>query len=228
MIILFYLIIGLIPGLFWLWFYWLKDRKRPEPLGLLAKVFFFGMLATIPAIIVEVIADSSIQFSVSEDTVSILVGMFLVVAPIEEYVKYMVVKKFVYDKNKFNEAFDGITYAIVASLGFASFENVLSVFTHGVETLALRFVTATLLHALTAGVIGYFLGLAKFNKEREKELIAEGLISAIVIHGVYNFILATKTQFTLPLIIVMLGLVFLMVREGILQMKQRDDRVLGL
>lgn len=194
---------------------------------MLLRVFLLGVLAIIPAALIEYSADYMIRFSSSADFSRILIGMLFIVAPIEEYCKYLVVKKFVYDKGKFDEAFDGIIYAIVASLGFASFENVLAIFTKGVDILLLRFITATLLHALTAGVIGYFLGLARFHKEREHVLIAQGLIAAIAIHGLYNIILAIDTPFTFALIVLLLGVIYLMVAGGIKELKMRDDRVLG-
>lgn len=226
MTVLIYIVLGLTPGLFWLWFYHAKDKKRPESNVLLFKVFLWGMVATIPAAALEFLADRYIQFSSSEDFSLILVGALFVVAPIEEYLKYLVVKKRVYDLGRFDEAFDGMIYAIVASLGFASFENILAAFTKGLDALFLRFITATLLHALTAGVIGYFLGLARFDKAREKWLIAQGIIAAIVIHGVYNFILATETPLTLILIAVLLIVVFMMVAGGIKEMQRRDDRTI--
>ncbi len=220
------ILIGLLPGLFWLWFFWLKDREHPEPLKLLAAVFLLGASVAVPAALIELGADAMFHFSDSTQTGGILLGMLLVVAPVEEYLKYKVVKKFVYDKRRFDEEFDGMIYLIVAALGFASFENVLAVFSSGFDTLALRFLTATLLHALTAGVCGYFLGLAYFSRSRgrQKSLIAHGLIAAIVIHGVYNFILATETGLTVWLIPFVLLLIFVMVREGVILIKQGDRR----
>ncbi len=60
------------PGIFWLWYFYKKDKLEPEPRDLVAKTFFFGILATIPAIILET------PFRQSE------LLMFVFVAPIAE------------------------------------------------------------------------------------------------------------------------------------------------
>ncbi len=37
------------PGLFWLWYFFRKDKLHPEPLYLIRKCFLWGMAAIIPA-----------------------------------------------------------------------------------------------------------------------------------------------------------------------------------
>ena len=37
------------PGLFWLWYFFRKDKLHPEPLYLIRKCFVWGMAAIVPA-----------------------------------------------------------------------------------------------------------------------------------------------------------------------------------
>ena len=50
------------------------------------------------------------------------------IAPIEEFVKLLVIFIYVWDNINFNEENDGIVYTGTASIGFALFENILYVF----------------------------------------------------------------------------------------------------
>jgi protease PrsW len=86
---------------------------------------------------------------------------------------------------------DGIVYTIVASLGFAVVENMLYVIRTGIVVALLRAVTAVPLHALASGLMGYYLGVAKFitDKTSERKLFIKGLGLAILVHGLYNFFL---------------------------------------
>jgi protease PrsW len=225
MVAIAYIALGLLPGAFWLWYYRQHDKERPEPLRFVIKIFLLGMLITIPAAALELGAERIFPFSQSTSIAVILASTLFIVAPIEELLKFFIVKRYVYDRGKFDEAFDGMIYAIVVALGFASLENILAAFSRGLDALALRFITATLLHALTAGIMGYFLGLAKYNPKQERLLIAQGIISAIVLHGLYNFILVTETAFTFVFIAALLGVMFLMVSGGIRELKKRDDKM---
>ena len=59
------------------------------------------------------------------------------------------------------------------------------------STAIIRAFTAVPLHAFASGIMGYYIGKAKFasTSEEEKALTYRGLFTAIVIHGLYNFIL---------------------------------------
>ena len=75
------------PALFWLLYFYRKDKYEPEPLSWIIKIFLLGALIVIPIAIGESIAG----IFVSEFVV------FVIVAPIiEECGKYFIVKKYVY------------------------------------------------------------------------------------------------------------------------------------
>jgi len=157
--------LALAPGLFLLIIFYFVDRER-EPMTLIFATFFVGMGASIPVVIMEVLAKS--LFAPFAQTVSPQIlqisYMFLVVAPVEEVLKFGAVMAVVFASREFNEWYDGILYAMVASLGFATLENIFYVVSLGVGVGMLRFVLSVPAHALFGGIMGFFLSGAKFSR----------------------------------------------------------------
>jgi hypothetical protein len=69
----------------------------------------------------------------------------------------------------FNEPLDGIVYAVVLAMGYASVENMLYVAAYGINTTILRAFTAVPAHLVFAIVQGYYLGRARFMPEQKLE-----------------------------------------------------------
>ncbi|MFC1835861.1 PrsW family intramembrane metalloprotease [Thermodesulfobacteriota bacterium] len=175
------------PGLFWLWYFYKKDKIEPEPLHLVRNCFLLGMVATIPAIIVELF----VEFVFPSKFVSLSVT-----APIvEEICKFLVVYLAVYKHAEFDEPMDGVVYGVASALGFASLENVFylaeayrSSGTEFATTALIRALMSVPGHALQACMWGYALGFAKFaDPQRGRRMIIMGLLLAMVLHGVFNF-----------------------------------------
>lgn len=187
----FYIIFGVLPSFIWLLFYLRKD-VHPEPKRMVIKIFFWGMLAAFPAILLEMGARDLIkEFDFS--LISKIFYWFLSVALVEEFLKYLVVRDKVLKNPEFNEPVDAMLYMIISGLGFAASENILVFLSQKLlflpleETLSLlifRFFSATFLHALASAVIGYFLALYFFKKQGA---IIFGLGISTLLHGLYNF-----------------------------------------
>lgn len=229
-IILWYIFIALIPGLFWLYFYRRKDRKHPEPLKLIIKVFLWGMVITLPAIGLELAVDYFFPYSHSTSFFVIAFSALFIVAPIEEILKFFVVKEKIYENPAFDEPLDGVIYAVVAALGFASLENILVIFSEGPDAIILRFATATLMHAIASGIAGYHLGLLKFGPKQKnfthrqkRNFMIRGLAIAIILHGVYNIVAGTKTALTISLIAMIIIAMYFMLSRGIKELKKIKD-----
>jgi len=180
------LVIALAPGLFWLWFFYKQDCYEPEPLALVAKMFFLGMVAAAVALYAENL--------IVPYTPGLLFPAFAVPVT-EELAKFSVVVLFVYRDAEFDEPMDGIVYATAAALGFATFENLLYVLP--VQSLSSLVVTGSFRailsvpgHALFAVSWGYALGIAKFRPSGTRvPIVAAGLILAIAVHGFFNLLL---------------------------------------
>ncbi len=196
------LTIGLAPGLCWLWYIYSRDKYEPEPLSLVVKMFLLGMVAAGIAFFIE---NPLIQF------LPVVLFVALAVPLVEELLKFSMVGLFVYCDHEFDEPMDGIIYATATALGFATLENIIYVI--DLPTISSLFVTGSLrailsvpAHALFAVIWGYSLGIAKFmpGGRRKGTVIAGGLVLAISVHAVFNFML--EQQYTGLAILLLLAL----------------------
>ena len=111
------------------------------------------------------------------------------VATVEEVCKFIMLRYYAYRKPEFDEPFDGIVYAVMVGMGFATLENIFYVSQFGMVTGIFRMFFAVPAHATFAILMGYFMGKAKFSVGREKKLMWAGLFWAILFHGSYDFFL---------------------------------------
>ncbi|PIU16596.1 hypothetical protein COT20_00095 [bacterium (Candidatus Gribaldobacteria) CG08_land_8_20_14_0_20_39_15] len=214
-----YIIFGLLPSFIWLSFYLRKDA-HPESNRMVLKIFFYGMLAALPAAFLEMgIFQEFGKLNLSPFLIIVL-NTFLGVALIEEVLKYLVVRGKVLGSPEFDEPIDAMLYMIIAALGFAALENILILFRLGPtflfgQTLGvsiLRFLGATFLHALASGTVGYFLALSFFEIKKGVKLLSFGLGISILLHGLYNFSIIEiegSLRFLIPLVILIGLAIFL-------------------
>jgi RsiW-degrading membrane proteinase PrsW (M82 family) len=184
-------ILAIVPALFLVWYYYRQDKQKPEPKGLITKIFLLGIVVTFPVIIVELIVGYFERVFVGIPLFLVLFRAFVVAAFCEEVFKLLVVKKYAYNKIEFDEMMDGVVYTIMASLGFACMENILYVTGGGIGVAILRAFTAVPMHAVASGMMGFYIGQAKFasDKHKERSFLYKGLWIAILIHGFYDFFL---------------------------------------
>lgn len=175
------------PGLALLaYFYW-KDRYDAEPLSMVVRLFFTGMLVVLPAMIVQrgltlYLGDSPFTFS------------FVISAGVEELLKFFVLYHMVFNHTEFDEPYDGIVYATAISLGFATLENVLYAFLEPTTfgTLLVRALLPVSGHALFGVFMGYSLGRAKFSDGKQKKYhLWMALLLPLAWHGLYDFMMMT-------------------------------------
>ncbi|MFO0704708.1 MAG: PrsW family glutamic-type intramembrane protease [Candidatus Andersenbacteria bacterium] len=217
-------VLALLPSIFWLWWYVRQDRAHPEPRRFLWRVFLLGMLVTLPALFVEYTIDLYLGFSGPGFSQAAIIGALFVVAPVEELAKFSVVYASVYHHPVFNERLDGVIYMVVASLGFATVENILIVLGDGAGVLPIRFVTATLLHALAAGIIGYCMGLGRFAKRGGSWIVLLGLVLGIALHGVYDLVAISNSTIKLSILLLMMAAVFLLFDLFTRTLQKRDAK----
>lgn len=186
---------GFAPSLIWLGFYIKKDW-HPEPKYLVSKTFLLGIIMAPLAVIAQwVFRGIALGLKPDFDIQSSVI-FFLWAAFIEEAVKFLVVRFVVLHNAEFDEPLDAMVYMISAAMGFAAVENVLILFQaipNGTEAAIqiwlLRFVGATLLHAVASATFGYFLALSWFYNRHSGKLIALGLGIATLMHLIFNVIL---------------------------------------
>jgi RsiW-degrading membrane proteinase PrsW (M82 family) len=166
----------------------------------------------IPGIIIETILGSGLN-RITSGILNIFFMSFVVIAPTEELLKFFAVKRWIYRSLEFDEIMDGIVYTVAASLGFATVENIIYVITHGITVGIARAFLAVPGHAFFGAIMGFYLGRAKFNREKEKKLIIKGILLAIFFHGLYDFLVLTQTVLALLVIIVIVVLGLVVKRE---------------
>lgn len=212
-ITLFYILLGILPSTIWLLFYLRKDA-HPEPKKQVIEIFFYGMLITIPAVLIEIYLTKSLNFLHFLPLSLILfslIEIFIGIAFVEEFSKYLVVKWGMFRNSELDEPVDIMIYMIIAALGFAAAENVFLLFSFWEEVLLGqvviitfgRFVSATFLHALASGILGYFLALSFFEAKRGWTLLIKGLVIATTLHGFYNFSIILIEDPILKIIIIL-------------------------
>lgn len=178
---------GILPALFWLWFWLREDKLHPEPRSRLLLSFLAGMVVVLFVYPFQKYAYGS--FGLGILTLSIW-------ASLEEIAKYIAAYISGLHSKEFNEPIDALIYMITAALGFSALENALflinpiisSNITQSIATGNMRFMGASLLHVVTSGIIGYCIGHEFFRGRTAKTLwTIGGILLAITLHTIFNF-----------------------------------------
>jgi len=209
-----------VSTLFWLSFFYYYSPRFTTPRRVLVVMFFGGMavaaiaawveltlleaLPLLRALALRVFAPES-----GQDVLQIAALSFLFVAPVEEIVKFVLLRIAIFNTRYFNQIIDGLKIGLAVGLGFATFENWL-VFTRSApeglspDALALfllRMFGSTLAHALYGAVLGYYIGHARSSKLWGSSFLMRGLVTSVLMHGFFNsFIFLNLGAFSLFII----------------------------
>ncbi|KAB1192533.1 PrsW family intramembrane metalloprotease [Haloferax sp. MBLA0076] len=202
-------LLSALPALGLAGYVYYTDVTDNEPLSMLVVTFLLGVLTATFAAVLNSLMNNVGQTIASELSLSIgflgsIIFFYLVVGPVEETVKLLAVRLYAYSHSSFNAVVDGAVYGAMAGLGFATIENALYI-TRNLMTSGLDLGTAggvgiigagsTITavralagpgHVIYSAIAGYYLGLAKFNKENAGPIVIKGLILASLVHATYN------------------------------------------
>jgi len=222
---------GILPIALWLIFFLWQDIKKPEPLKWIGILFLLGMAITPFVWFIENYFINLLHVEIN-DTLPFFISAFIYlgVAGIEELAKFFSAVLFLKKNKYFDEAIDAMIYLIVLALGFAVVENIL-IFYQGIssgehflatfQVTTLRFVGANLLHALSAGIIGFFWALKLVTGK--KKYLGIGLTLGILLHWVFNIAiinLGGNAVFLISLILFLVGIVILWAFDVLKQIKK--------
>ena len=177
------------PGIAVSLFIYSMNKYGRESIRYLIVAFILGMVATLPALLVQTLAEDVRDEPGRHSIWSYLWYAFVVVALSEEGSKYLVLRGYAYPKAVFKEPFDGVVFAVMIGMGFATVENIEYVLKFGLETAVSRTFLAIPAHASFAVLMGYPVGRAKFEKEYSLWLLTRGLVVAVLFHGSFDFFL---------------------------------------
>nr|CAA9219455.1 hypothetical protein AVDCRST_MAG63-400 [uncultured Armatimonadetes bacterium] len=184
-------LLAVVPALIWLTAFYRQDKFEPEPKKFVLGVFLLG------ALLAQAVGQPLIRSLFRVDNwfgahpaVQVITTV-LIVGIIQEFLKYAAVRYTVFDSPEYDQRVDGIIYGASAGLGYATVVNILYVVERqGVDLAvgAINVAVATLAHASFAGLMGYFLGRAKFDSMGPFWLPIGLLISA-TLNGVVTYLL---------------------------------------
>jgi protease PrsW len=168
------------------------DKYDREPLLPLIVFFFLGGLITIPAIKAEWWAMDVLSVENNRSVWDNFLLAFFVVALWEELLKMLILLG-TYRRSFFNEPLDGIVYAVMIGMGFATVENIAYYERFGTHSLWIRTFTAIPAHLIFAVIQGYFIGKARFtrgiSKKEARKLILYGFLITFFLHGLYDMLI---------------------------------------
>lgn len=250
------LLVAIAPVLVLVMIFRHADAARPEPKREVLATMALGFFACVPAAAIEV-AEKRLLGSWALAGGRFL-DAYLVAALTEESAKMLVV--FIWPwRRRFDEVMDGVVYTSAASLGFGLLENLVYVDARfaalfcavpgvaplcsghtaagsleGVILGVVRAITAVPMHAVSSGIMGYYLGRARFHAwspaadayddlpdllpariPRSTAWALFGLGAAVGVHGTYDwavFAMGTRPVIFLALPLILGASVFALVR----------------
>lgn len=218
---------GILPALFWLWFWTQEDKLHPEPRMRLFFCFIGGMacvaLAYFPQrwIFGELGSPAHLTFPI-----------LLAWAAIEEIVKYGVVAIAALHSKDCDEPVDVMIYFVTVALGFAALENTAFILkdliTDGAGIIVgnERFIGASIVHVVSSSLLGFCIALEFYKKLPWKiAMRVVGLSLAIAVHTGFNIFVVHKNGNNTMLafgLMWMMALVILLLFEKIKKLKQSN------
>lgn len=181
------LALAIAPCIALILFVYFRDKYDKEPKLLLFVSFLLGAFSVLPTLVVELLLNK-----VSFIEQSAFMDAFFGTGFVEEGWKLFFILLVPYRRKSFNEPLDGIVYAVMVSMGFATVENIMYVINGGVAVGILRIFTAVPAHAMFAVIMGFFLGEAKFLHKNKFGFILIAYVAAGSFHGAYDYFLFEK------------------------------------
>lgn len=193
-----------VPVLFWAAYHYYKDRHLPEPVGHLVIAFILGVgAAWVSKGLYLFLGWFGLRYDALDLAMSSPWSLFaycvLAIGPIEELAKMLPFLLVIIRFEEFDEPMDGIVYASFIALGYSAVENL-----HYLEFLTpadaiARGFAGPMVHILFASVWGYLIGCAYLNGRHLAITAVLSLLSAALLHGIYDYITLSYPPTALPL-----------------------------
>ncbi|MGB3078919.1 MAG: PrsW family glutamic-type intramembrane protease [Saprospiraceae bacterium] len=182
------MLIAVLPGIIIAVYFYLRDLREPEPSGLLLMSLLFGAVSFFISRGIGYLLHHFLYVS-HQDELNEILSAFVFIGLLGEGGKFLFLRGITFYYKAFNQPFDGIVYAIMVGMGYATAENVFYVISSGVNADVLRMFTTVPLNAVCAVIMGYFLGEAKLFRSRIFLYSLLALLLAAIVHGYYDYFL---------------------------------------
>ena len=212
-----------------------KDIVEKESTGLLFKLFLGGaigsviltlLLSTVLEPIIPDLEDSNNNF------IYLAINTFFKVALVEEFSKWIFLKKITWKNKEFNYIYDAIVYAVFVALGFATIENIIYVLGSegGISIAILRAILSVPGHAFDGVFMGYYYGLAKQAKINDtiklfKRNMIFSLLIPVVFHFIFDYLLLSENSILLILYLVFIILLYINAFKRINKLSNITERL---
>lgn len=218
------LLFSLVPTLLLVGFVLYTDRKSREP----SKNIIICLLSGILTVALAGYLEELVMPYFSNSVILTYVWGF-----IEELSKMAIFFLFIFDNKHYDDIYDGVVYMTLIALSFAGLENIMYAFSESTvsESISLalmRDFTTIPLHVICGVVIGYFVSLGNFSKDKTKKYInfLLAILISSLIHGTYNNLMSFLGKINvnynnsievlllqaLPLILIMIGLFIIAIK----------------
>lgn len=181
------ILFSLVPTIFLICFVLYTDRKSKEP----TKNIIICLLSGILTIAVASYLENLVMPFFSNSVILTYVWAF-----IEEFSKIAIFFLFIFDNKHYDDIYDGVVYMMLIALSFAGLENIMYAFSestisNSISLALMRDFTTVPLHVICGIVIGFFISLGSFSKDKTKKYINFGLAVLIpsFIHGTFNVLM---------------------------------------
>jgi len=189
------LVLAFIPAVLWLVFFYRQDRAEPEPVANVGRMFVIGLALAAAFGIPLTDQVFRVQEWLYRDSgagvgANQMLGSIFIVGAVEAFIVYAAVRYFIFESPEFDERTDGVIYGTAAALGVATALNLQFILSNGGAALGageIFVAEVALAHAAFGGLLGYFLGRAKMEREPAWWLPL-GLILTTVLNGLFNIL----------------------------------------
>ena len=218
------LLLSILPSLVLGFIIYKKDKVEKEPVYLLVRLVLGGILAIFLTLVISAFIPIGLENFANINLFTSFLYVFATIGLIEEFSKWVFLRAFTWNSKEFDHIYDAVVYAVFIALGFATFENILYVFTAyfreasfqtGLQTGIYRCFLSVPGHAFFGAYMGYYYGLAKQamllgkTKLYEKNIRRSILVPA-VIHGIFDVLLMYETD-VIPNLLLYLFFIFVIV-----------------
>jgi RsiW-degrading membrane proteinase PrsW (M82 family) len=181
------------PALFWICYFYYKDRFQPEPILNMGSSYILGFLTAFFCLVFYKILP---YLGLPDDPSALIENnrtlyffySIVVIGLLEEFFKFLPFLLIVLRFKAFDEKIDGIIYASIIALGFASFENL--IWLRHLEGFALygRALASPLTHTIFASIWGYIIGSSRISGKSLFKASLIGLSISALSHGIFDFL----------------------------------------
>jgi RsiW-degrading membrane proteinase PrsW (M82 family) len=182
-----------VPAVLWTAYLYYKDRFKPEPLLYIAISYALGIGSAWLCLQAFTWIDTlglhkDPNWLILHDKPGFFTYAVGIIGPLEELVKLVPFLLICVHFRAFDEKIDGIIYASMLGLGFASYETY--VFSQGVlegPELYGQAISAPLVHMMFASIWGFGYARARFKGGSKFILTGVCFLIAAIAHGLYDY-----------------------------------------